>query len=78
MNYLHQQRYPTYYGQGVKYFSLGDEAYEPLLEALRNAKKFIFMQFFIVDEGKMLTSVLDILKQKVQEGGCGCGYQPFG
>ena len=26
------------------------------------------MQFFIVDEGKMLTSVLDILKQKVQEG----------
>ena len=68
MNYLHQQRYPTYYGQGVKYFSLGDEAYEPLLEALRNAKKFIFMQFFIVDEGKMLTSVLDILKQKVQEG----------
>ena len=35
---------------------------------LRNAEKFIFMQFFIVDEGKMLTSVLDILKQKVQEG----------
>ena len=68
MNYLNQQRYPTYYGQGVKYFSLGDEAYEPLLEALRNAEKFIFMQFFIVDEGKMLTSVLDILKQKVQEG----------
>ena len=68
MNYLNQQRYPTYYGQGVKYFSLGDDAYEPLLEALRNAKKFIFMQFFIVDEGKMLTSVLEILKQKVQEG----------
>lgn len=68
MNYLNQQRFPTYYGQGVQYFSLGDEAYEPLLESLRNAKKFIFMQFFIVDEGKMLESVLKILKQKVQEG----------
>lgn len=68
MNYLNQQRYPTYYGQGIKYFSLGDDAYLPLLEALRNAKKFIFMQFFIVDEGKMLESVLNILKQKVKEG----------
>ena len=53
MNYLNQQRYPTYYGQDLKYFSLGDDAFEPLLESLRNAKKFIFMQFFIVDEGKM-------------------------
>lgn len=68
MNYLNQQRYPTYYGQGIKYFSLGDDAYLPLLEALKNAKKFIFMQFFIVDEGKMLESVLSILKQKVKEG----------
>ena len=68
MNYLNQQRYPTYYGQGIKYFSLGDDAYLPLLEALKNAKKFIFMQFFIVDEGKMLESVLNILKQKVKEG----------
>ena len=68
MNYLNQQRYPTYYGQDLKYFSLGDAAFEPLLESLRNAKKFIFMQFFIVDEGKMLKSVLDILKEKVKEG----------
>ncbi|MFQ9073340.1 MAG: cardiolipin synthase [Faecalibacillus faecis] len=68
MNYLNQQRYPTYYGQDLKYFSLGDDAFEPLLEDLINAMKFIFMQFFIVDEVKMLTSVLDILKQKVQEG----------
>ena len=68
MNYLNQQRYPTYYGQDLKYFSLGDDAFEPLLESLRNAKKFIFMQFFIVDEGKMLKSVLDILKEKVKEG----------
>ena len=41
MNYLNQQRYPTYYGQDLKYFSLGDDAFEPLLESLRNAKKFI-------------------------------------
>ena len=30
MNYLNQQRYPTYYGQDLKYFSLGDAAFEQL------------------------------------------------
>lgn len=62
MNYLNQQRYPTYYGQDLKYFSLGDDAFEPLLESLRNAKNS-FYAIFIVDEGKMLKSVLDILKE---------------
>ena len=57
-----------YTANDLKDFSLGDAAFEPLLESLRNAKKFIFMQFFIVDEGKMLKSVLDILKEKVKEG----------
>lgn len=47
MNYLNQQRYPTYYGQDLKYFSLGDDAFEPLLESLRNAKKF-FLAFLLL------------------------------
>ena len=68
MNYLNEQRYPTYYGQGLEYYCLGDDAFKPLLDALKSAKKFIFMQFFIVDEGYMLDNVLDILKQKVKEG----------
>lgn len=52
MNYLNQQRYPTYYGQDLKYFSLGDDAFEPLLESLRNAKKFILCNFLLLMKEK--------------------------
>lgn len=52
MNYLNQQRYPTYYGQDLKYFSLGDAAFEPLLESLRNAKNSFLCNFLLLMKEK--------------------------
>ncbi|SDF21073.1 cardiolipin synthase [Marvinbryantia formatexigens] len=52
----------------AKYFSSGEEAFEPLLQELRGAKKFIFIEFFIIGPGYMWESVLEILKAKAQEG----------
>ncbi|MDO4344925.1 MAG: cardiolipin synthase [Eubacteriales bacterium] len=52
----------------AKYFSSGEELLEPLLTELRSAKKFIFIEFFIVSMGFMWESVLEILKAKVKEG----------
>lgn len=52
MNYLNQQRYPTYYGQDLKYFSLGDDAFEPLLESLRNAKNSFLCNFLLLMKEK--------------------------
>ncbi len=52
----------------TKYFKIGEEYYEKLLEELKKAKRYIFMEFFIVSEGKMWDSILEILKQKVKEG----------
>jgi len=45
-----------------------EEMYEQLLEDLRAAKKFIFIEFYIIDEGLMWNSILEILEQKVKEG----------
>ena len=42
--------------------------YAQLLEDLRAAKKFIFIEFYIIDEGLMWNSILEILEQKVKEG----------
>ena len=39
-----------------------------VFEELNKAEKFIFMEYFIVAEGKMWNTVLEILKKKVQEG----------
>lgn len=68
LTYLKKQGFSTYYGQNIKYFSLGDLAFEPMLKAMRSAKKYIFMEYFIVEEGYMFDAVLEILKQKAKEG----------
>ena len=46
----------------------GEEKFGALLDAIRKAEKFIFLEYFIIDEGKMWNSVLDILIQKVRDG----------
>lgn len=52
----------------LTYYRLADEAFEPLLEELRKAKHYIFMEFFIFERGKMWNSMLEILEQKAAEG----------
>ena len=39
-----------------------------MLKQLEQAKKFIFLEYFIVDEGYMWGRILNILAQKVKEG----------
>lgn len=50
------------------YFPLGEDMQGSLLADLRNAEKFIYMEYFIIEEGKFWNSILDILKEKAAEG----------
>ena len=38
------------------------------VEELKKAKKYIFMEYFIIQEGKMWNTILDILKEKAAQG----------
>ena len=60
----------TYVFKNTKqnYFSLGEDMYKSLIEDLKQAKEFIFMEYFIIEDGKFWNSVLEILKQKAKEG----------
>lgn len=58
----------VYDGTASQYFSLGEEMFEAMLDDLRSAKKFIFLEFYIIDPGLMWNRVLDILVDKVQQG----------
>ena len=51
-----------------QYFPLGEDFFAALVEDLSNAKHFIFLEFFIIEEGKMWNTILEILKRKVREG----------
>lgn len=59
---------PVYENTSIKYYPLGDDMFVDMLEQLEQAKEFIFMEYFIVKEGKMWNTVLDILQRKVKEG----------
>lgn len=60
--------YPVYKNTAVKYFSLGEENFDTLVEELKKAKHFIFMEYFIIKQGEMWNTVLEILIEKVKEG----------
>lgn len=71
--------FPVYRNTESKYYKSGEEWFPDYLEALRNAKKFIFMEFFIINDGSCWQEILAILKQKAQEGvGVKLIYDDFG
>lgn len=51
-----------------EYFPLGEEMHGRMLEDLAAAEKFIYMEYFIIEEGKFWNSILDILKEKATNG----------
>lgn len=51
-----------------EYFSLGEKMHRRMLTDLQAAEKFIYMEYFIIEEGKFWNSILDILKQKAADG----------
>ncbi len=59
---------PVYQNTDVTYFSQGEAKFQQLLVELEKAEKFIFLEYFIVDEGVMWGRILDILARKAAEG----------
>ena len=64
----YQLGFPVYRNTKAMFFSCGEEKFAALTRELRRAKRFIFLEYFIVEEGYMWSTILDILKEKVQEG----------
>ena len=64
----HYGQCPVYGKTEAKYYPLGDNQYRDILTELKKAEKFIFLEYFIVEEGIMWNSILNILKDKVKEG----------
>ena len=63
-----QSRHAFYRNTGFDYYGLGDTGYPVMLEELAKAEKFIFIEYFIIEEGVMWNGILDILEQKAKQG----------
>ncbi len=52
----------------LTYFRSGEEFFAELINDLKKAEKFIFMEYFIIEEGVFWNSILEVLKEKAQQG----------
>ncbi len=60
--------FPVHKNTEVVYFPSGEAKFERLRAELLAARKFIFLEYFIIQEGFMWDSILKILIAKVREG----------
>lgn len=60
--------FPVYSGCEADYYSSGEDGYKVMLEELEKAEKYVFLEYFIIEKGKMWDGMLDILARKAKEG----------
>jgi len=50
------------------YFPIGEDMYRSVIFDLKKAEKFIYIEYFIIEEGVFWNSILEILKGKAAQG----------
>ncbi|MGL5068420.1 MAG: cardiolipin synthase [Sarcina sp.] len=69
MRYIDEfAKYPPYENTITNYLSPGESFFESFLEEIKKAKKYIFLEYFIIEEGYMWDKILEVLELKVKEG----------
>lgn len=66
--FLENCGFEAYQNTKVEYFSVGDTMFPRLLEDLRKAKHYIFMEYFIIADGVMWNAIRTLLKEKAAAG----------
>ncbi len=61
-------KWPVYDHTAVQYYPEAVDAFSALKEALSQAEHFIFMEYFIVEDGSSFREIEEILIRKVQQG----------
>lgn len=61
-------RYKVYNNQGIEFINKGEDFFYNLIEEMKNAKKSILIDIYILSKGILLDKMLDVLKEKVKKG----------
>ena len=57
-----------YKNTDAQYFDMGEKLFPSMVEDLKKAEKFIFMEYFIIEEGLFWNTILEVLKEKASNG----------
>ncbi len=57
-----------YRSTASKYYALGEDMYRDMLLDIKSAEKFIFLEYFIIEDGEMWNGIYELLKEKTSHG----------
>lgn len=66
--YINYCGYPLFKNSSFTYYNSGEEGWPKILEELKKAQRYIFFEYFIIEDGKMYDSIYEILKEKAKSG----------
>ncbi len=66
--YMESQDFPLYSDNSMIYYPMGESVFEAVIEDLKKAEKFIFIEFFIVADGVLWERIKPILLEKAAAG----------
>ncbi len=66
--YLETKHFPMCRNNQVTYYTMGEDAFEAMFDDMKQAKRYIMVNFFIVAEGILFDRMREIVKQKIEEG----------
>ena len=65
---LQKQDFLLYKDTNVTYFSSGDQFFADAISRMERAERFIFLEFFILAEGKLWDRMMEVLTEKARSG----------
>ncbi|MGN0160049.1 MAG: cardiolipin synthase [Lachnospiraceae bacterium] len=60
--------YPVYKNEATQYFPVGEKVFRKILKELGKAEKYIFIEYFIIENGVMWDAIMEVLKVKAAQG----------
>lgn len=63
-----QAGWPAYQKTHTTYYPSGETLLPALLRGMKQAKRYLFLEYFLIREGWMWGQIVDIMRQKVEEG----------
>ncbi len=64
----HHTPFPVYKNTSTRYFGEGADMLASMLEDLKRARRYIFLEYFIIADGVMWGKILDVLRERVAAG----------
>jgi len=60
--------YPAEVCEGARYYPLGRPCWQAMLGEMRRARHFIYLEYFIIEDGLMWGEMCEVMRRKVEEG----------